>query len=154
MQSTDFDRINFQPPFQPRDDGIYRIEEFEALYDRQFVAAMYLAILRREPDANGEAHYLDQVRSGQNKAKLLDVFLRSAEAARYSTVIRGLDARLRWIRIFEFPVIGPVVAALFFLLNINDHMRDLRAIENHVIRMAEETQRANEANLRKILPPN
>jgi hypothetical protein len=121
MELKELESVNFQPPFIARNDGIYRIEEFDALYDRRFIAAMYNAILRR-----------------------------SAEARRYSTVINGLSARMRWIRFFEFPLLGRLFAALFFLLSINEHMRDLRVIENHLIRLAEETQGKNVSNLRKL----
>lgn len=150
MELKELESVNFQPAFIARNDGIYRVEEFDALYDRRFIAAMYNAILRRAPDSGGEANYLERLRGGENKAKLLNIFLHSAEARRYSTVINGLSARMRWIRLFEFPLLGRLFAALFFLMSINEHMRDLRVIENHLIRLAEETQGKNVSNLRKL----
>jgi hypothetical protein len=150
MEAKDLEAINFQPPFKVRIDGKYRIENFDVLYDRAFVLALYSAILRRAPDAGGETHYLELLRGGEDKAKLLGIFLHSEEGRKYPTVINGLAARLRWLRIFEFPVVGRLIAALFFLMNINEHMRDLRVIENHIIRIAEETQRKNEYHLRRL----
>ena len=48
------------------------------------------------------------------------------------------------------PVIGKFVAAYLFLLNLDEHMRDLRILENHMIRMAEEGEDVQESNLRKL----
>ena len=103
-----------------------------------------------EPDTTGEEHYLEQLRAGENKAKLLIIFLHSEEARKYHTEIKGLKGRMRWIRILEIPLIGRIIAAIFFFLNINDHMRDLRIIENHMIRLAEQSQNKNVSNFRKL----
>jgi hypothetical protein len=150
MESKELETINFQPSFKVRQDGLYRIEDFDLLYDRQFVQALYEAILRRPPDASGEANYLELLRAGENKAKLVDIFLRSEEARKYRTEVKGLSGRMRWVRVLEIPLIGRFIAAIFFLLNINDHMRDLRVIENHMIRLAEQTQNKNDSNFRKL----
>jgi hypothetical protein len=151
MESKELETIKFQPAFDLRQDGIYKIEDFDVLYDRQFVQAMYFAILRRAPDPTGEANYLGSLRAGENKAKLLCIFLHSEEAKKHHTEVKGLKGRMRLIRILEIPLIGRVIAALFFLLNINEHMRDLRVIENHMIRLAEETQSKNDSSYRKLI---
>jgi hypothetical protein len=150
MDVLQFKKINFQPIFRPRADGIYAFEDFEVQHDRSFIRALYVAILRRDPDQDGENFYLQQLRSGYSKARLIDVFLRSEEARKNRTVVRGLAAQMRWIRACEFPVLGRLVAAVLFLASINEHMRDLRVLENHVIRLAEELQDTHESNLRKI----
>jgi hypothetical protein len=80
----------------------------------------------------------------------VDIFLRSEEARKYRTEVKGLSGRMRWVRVLEIPLIGRFIAAIFFLLNINDHMRDLRVIENHMIRLAEQTQNKNDSNFRKL----
>jgi FkbM family methyltransferase len=148
-----FTRANYQPSFVANSAGVYRLEDFLVLHDRNFVRAAYTAILRRNPDSDGEAHYLQQVRLGEHKAELLDQILRSEEARKYQTEIHGLQMRLRLKKICEFPVIGRVISALSFFLSIDDHMRDLRVLENHVIRIAEEAQTVSEFNLQKLRPP-
>ena len=150
MESKELETIKFQPSFTVRQDGIYKIEDFDRIYDQQFVQTLYYAILRRAPDTTGEAYYLEQLRAGENKAKLLIIFMHSEEARKYHTEIKGLKGRMRWIRILEIPLIGRIIAAIFFLLNINDHMRDLRIIENHMIRLAEQSQNKNVSNFRKL----
>jgi FkbM family methyltransferase len=147
-----FTRANYQPSFVANSAGVYRLEDFLVLHDRNFVRAAYAAILRRGPDSDGEAHYLQQVRSGEHKAKLLDQILQSEEARKYQTEIHGLQMRLRLTKLCEFPVIGRVISALSFFLSIDDHMRDLRVLENHVIRIAEEAQTVSEFNLQKFRP--
>jgi hypothetical protein len=150
MDVETFDKLKFQPVFRVKANGIYEFEDFEAQHDRSFVRAVYVAILRRDPDREGENFYLQQLRSGYSKAKLLNTILRSAEAKKAHTVVRGLATQLLWIRACEFPVLGRLVAAVLFMVSINEHMRDLRALENHVIRLAEELQCTHESNLRKL----
>jgi hypothetical protein len=65
-------------------------------------------------------------------------------------VIRGLEAHLRVLRWCEYPFVGRLVAAFLFLSSVNTHLRELRVLENHVIRIAEESQAVQEANLRRL----
>lgn len=150
MDSPLFTRTNYQPPFIVSSDGVYRLEDFLVLHDRNFVRAAYAAILRRDPDPDGEAYYLEQVRSGEHKAKLLGQILQSEEARKHQTVIHGLQRHLNLTRLCEFPVLGQILSAVFFLLSIDAHMRDLRVLESHVIRIAEEGQMVQESNLQKL----
>lgn len=150
MEPRLFTRAVFQPAFTPNEAGRYEVDTFLALHDRAFVRAAYLAILRREPDAQGSETFLAQLRAGEPKARLLQGMLASAEGRRHGTVIRGLDARLRLLRVCEWPVVGRLVSAALFLLQVNAHLRDLRVLENHVIRIAEESQAVNESNLSKL----
>ena len=120
------------------------------LHDRSFVNAAYLAILRREADPDGATFYLQQVRSGVSKAKVLDQILRSDEANKHRTVIHGLRSHLRFTRLCELPLIGNLVSAVVFLATVNSHLRGLRVLENHVIRIAEEAQVMHESNMHKL----
>ncbi len=150
MDANIFDKLNFQPAFRIKATGVYDYADFEAQHDRSFIRALYLGILRREPDEDGEAHYLPLLRSGFSKARLVDTFLRSEESQKHVTIINGLKTQLWWIRACDFPLLGRFISAIIFLLSINEHMRDLRVLENHVIRVAEELQSAHEANLRRL----
>ena len=143
-------RTNFQPLFAPNPEGVYQLAEFLVLHDRSFVRAAYLAILRREPDSDGAENCLSQVRSGEHKAKVLSQILISEEARQHQTHIEGLDAHLRIIWLCELPVVGRLLSALLFLSTVNSHLRDLRVLENHVIRIAEESQAIHEANMNKL----
>jgi hypothetical protein len=150
MDAPLFARTNFQPTFKPNAKGEYDITDFLALHDRNFVRAAYLAILRREPDPSGAENYVSLLRAGEHKARLLSEFLRSQEGRRHQTTIRGLDTHLRVLRLCELPLVGRWIAALLFLANVNGHLRDFRVLENHVIRIAEEAQALQEANLERL----
>lgn len=150
MKDLSFTRTNYQPVFIVNSHGVYRLSDFLVLYDRRFVRAAYAAILRREPDPNGETHYLNRVRTGEHRALILEDILGSDEARKHRTVIHGLHEYLRRMRSCNRPVIGKFVAAYLFLLNLDEHMRDLRILENHMIRMAEEGEDVQESNLRKL----
>ncbi|SDH63654.1 FkbM family methyltransferase [Paraburkholderia phenazinium] len=149
MNSQVSAQINYQPTFEQNDQGIYGLDEFQSLYDRNFVRAAYLAILRREPDPDGERHYLKQVRAGVAKDEILDDILKSAEARNYKTSIRGLGAARVIRRACRIPVFGKLVFAILFLLDVTNHLQDLRALENHVIRIAEESQGRYQAEIGK-----
>ena len=150
MDAPLFTRMNFQPLFAVSSEGVYRLDDFLVLHDRNFVRAAYAAILRRAPDPDGEAHYLQQVRSGESKARVLNQILCSEEARRHRTEIHGLRAHLLMTKLCQAPIVGGVVSAILFLATINTHLRDLRVLENHVIRIAEEAQALHEANMRKV----
>ena len=143
-------RSSYQPTFMISAEGVYDLEEFLVLHDRSFVRAAYRAILRRDPDATGEAYFLEQVRAGESKVKVLNQIIRSEEARNTTTTINGLRAHLWVTRLCEAPIIGRFVSAALFLLSVNAHLRDLRVLENHVIRIAEEAQAIHESNIHKL----
>jgi FkbM family methyltransferase len=150
MDAPLFTRTNYQPAFVANSEGRYRLDDFLVLHDRNFVQAGYKAILRREADPDGLSYYLQQIRSGASKARVLDQLLRSVEAKPHRTVIQGLSSHLRITRLCEAPIVGRIVSATLFLVSINEHLRDLRVLENHVIRIAEEAQTIHESNMHKL----
>lgn len=143
-------QIAYQPVFKVKSDGIYDLDDFQHLYDRNFVYAMYVSILRREPDPEGEAYYLERIRKGVSKNKILAQFQKSPEAKTHKTYIAGLKAAVIIENICDIPVLGRIAVAIFFLSNIKNHLQDLRALENHMVRMAEETQLTHQNDITKI----
>jgi hypothetical protein len=150
MNSQMTAQIKYQPTFEQNPNGIYDLNDFKSLYDRNFVHAAYVAILRREPDLDGENHYLRQVRMGVGKDEILSNILKSNEAKRHKTYIRGLRSSMVLRSICRLPVLGHVFFAVLFLLNIKNHLQDLRVLENHVIRIAEESQESFRADINHI----
>ena len=150
MDAPIITRTNYQPVFKLNPEGEYQLMDFLVLHDRNFVQAAYQAILRREPDPDGAAHYLAQVRSGESKAKILDQLLHSEEGRQKHTTIHGLASHLKLTRLCELPFVGRPIEAMLFLANVRGHLRDLRVLENHVIRIAEEAQALHEANMIKL----
>ncbi|WP_412526690.1 FkbM family methyltransferase [Burkholderia lata] len=133
-------KINFQPEFVLRGDGKYGLEDFLLLHDRNFVRAAYLAILKREPDEYGERHYLSRVRAGVSKAIILSDIQNSKEARQHNVRIAHLRSAVLANKLFGIPVFGSLIQGACFFFSINRHLRDLRALENHLVRMGEEMQ--------------
>lgn len=114
------------------------------LYDEEFVRTAYAAILKRNPDNEGLNYYLKRIRSGISRENLLIQLLKSPEAKIYNTKISGLPGYKLTDRVFNIPFIGAVVSALFFLVTIKSHLKDLRALENHLHRMSAAERRKAE----------
>ncbi len=134
-------KINFQPEFVLRGDGKYGLEDFLLLHDRNFVRAAYLAILKREPDEYGERHYLSRVRAGVSKAVILSDIQNSKEARQHNVRIAHLRGAILANKLFGIPVLGSLIQGTCFFFSISRHLRDLRALENHLVRMGEEMQK-------------
>nr|WP_226383473.1 FkbM family methyltransferase [Burkholderia mayonis] len=133
-------KINFQPEFVVREDGKYNLDDFLSLHDKNFVCAAYLALLRREPDNYGERYYLNRVRSGVSKVLILADIQKSKEARQRGVQIAHLKSAVFANKLFGVPVIGGLIQGVYFFFSVNRHLKDLRALENHLIRMGEEMQ--------------
>ncbi|MEX3592998.1 MAG: DUF4214 domain-containing protein [Burkholderia sp.] len=123
-----------------RADQKYRLDDFLSMYDRDFVRAAYVGLLKRVPDEWGERHYLARVRAGVSKVRILSDIARSEEAKQYAIEVAGLRSAATVDRIFAIPVLGGLIQSVCFLGHINQHLRDLRALENYMVRMGEEMQ--------------
>ena len=77
--------------------------------DVPFVHAAYLALLGREPDADGVSHYVAQLRSGRRKIEILKQLRRSAEGREYDASMPGLDKAISLANLARLPLIGIIV---------------------------------------------
>lgn len=59
-----------------------------------FVEAAYSLILKRQPDAEGAQHYLNQLYAGRSKLQILADIRRSSEAKRLNIAFPALDAKI------------------------------------------------------------
>jgi len=71
-----------------------------------FVWRAYATLLGRQPDREGEAYYLERLRSGHSKLEILWQLRKSAEGRRRNPTIPGLDRELRKAAWSRKPVIG------------------------------------------------
>ena len=136
-------QIEYQPSFSVNPDGVYNIGDFLSLYDRNFVHYAYLSILRREPDSGGLQYYLERVRSGISRVTMLGQMMKSSESKKYNTKIAGLNTALFIEWFFNVPILGSFCLAIDFLINIKNHLQDLRALENYVVRVSEDAKAYN-----------
>lgn len=142
--------IRYQNNFEIKSDGIYQLKDFQSLYDKEFIRSAYLAILRREPDIQGMGYYLNLIRKGISKSLILHQIKKSPEAKKFKTTIVGLEISVMVEKALTLPLIGTVLFAIIFLLNIKNHLQDLRALENHIIRVAQETQVTYQNDIKNI----
>lgn len=80
-----------------------------ALDDAPFVHAAYLALLGREPDADGISHYVAQLRVGRRKIDILKQLRRSPEGREYGASIPDLDKAISSANLARVPLIGIIV---------------------------------------------
>jgi hypothetical protein len=88
---------------QPRSSGADVAKPSSAsdlltLHGSKFVRAAYLAILDREPDAEGLARYLEVLQAGWSRSFVLDALASSPEGQSKAVDLRGLQALLRSYR--------------------------------------------------------
>ena len=85
------------------------LDQLRILNDVDFVRAAYRALLKREADPTGERNYVELLRSGHDKVRLLGDMARSEEARRIGASIPGLKGALIRRKLGRFPVVGPFV---------------------------------------------
>jgi hypothetical protein len=73
----------------------YSLPELLSYDDAEFIRCAYLAILGRQPDAEGESYYLGRLRSGRAKLEILGQLRSSPEAINDAPEVAGLDEALR-----------------------------------------------------------
>lgn len=118
----------------------YTLDEFQNIYDEKFIKAAYAAILQRDPDPTGMDYYLARVRSGISKAQILNQLKKSSESRNIDTKIIGLEEAVLFDRICDIPIFGKIFIAVIFLSNLKSHLKDLRALENYIVRISENSQ--------------
>ncbi|HEX8921273.1 MAG TPA: DUF4214 domain-containing protein, partial [Pyrinomonadaceae bacterium] len=105
--------LTLQPEFHPRDDRQYHIDDLLKYHGGDFVRNAYRAILRREPDAVGWAHHLENLASGRfNKIDILSSLRYSPEGERAQVKIIGLTWPAAIRRMGRAPIIGYLIQLL------------------------------------------
>ena len=133
----------YQKNFEKKTTDSYVLDDFQNIYDEDFVVAAYRAILRRDPDPIGMKYYLSRVRRGVSKVQILNQLMKSDESKAINTKVFGLDEAILFDHVSDIPIFGRIFFALLFLINIKSHLSDLRALENHVARLLEHSRAKN-----------
>ena len=74
------------------------VQDLLALDDTTFVKAAYRTVLSREPDRMGEEHYVERLRAGERRLRVLSDLRLSQEGRSKETSLEGLDEALRATR--------------------------------------------------------
>ena len=84
------------------------LSELLNLNDVDFVRAAYRAVLKREADLSGERNYVELMRKGHDKVRLLSDMASSEEGRRAQAVVPGLAWAMRRTKFSRVPFVGPL----------------------------------------------
>jgi Domain of unknown function (DUF4214) len=123
--------ISTQLTFHIRADRRYHINELLGLHGEAFIRASYLAILGREPDAEGLQHHRHLLLSGVDKGVLLARIAMSNEGRGYAATIHGI-AKYK-VRLFAglVPLLGTIVEWLHTFATLHRLPKRMNSIETH-----------------------
>jgi O-antigen chain-terminating methyltransferase len=108
----------------------YRLADFLAFQDRDFVALAYRGILKREPEGEGFAYHLEQLRSGRlSRIDILGDIAASPEGSAGGVEIEGLAKAYRRARLGRLPLVGFAVRWLGALAQLPSLIRYIRQVE-------------------------
>ena len=116
------------------------LADLYALDDVDFIRAAYQEFLKREPDPDGQQHYLEMLHSGTAK-NLICAHLRYSEAGRQHPQRFALTSERWLLRLSRLPVIGRALNLLHSLAGIHKLKRGLLAQQQQLYRQQQEHQR-------------
>jgi len=108
----------------------YAVADFLNFHDEQFVETIYRHILGREPDTQGLAYYLGQLRAGTfNKIEILGRIRYSPEGRARAKRIRGLPGLFGINLLYKIPVAGYFIRLAAGLIQIPTIARNISKME-------------------------
>jgi hypothetical protein len=120
-----FDR---RDPYQ-RASSLADLTQFS---DERFVRCAFVTILGRQPDPSGEAYYLDKLRNGVAKLRIINDLRISNEGQSHDPGIAGLDKVLRKHRNANRPFFGWFVRLFTGREGHGPIERNLRELRNQI----------------------
>ena len=117
----------------------YTLAELLNYDDDCFIRSAYLAVLRREPDAVGYAHWLTALRTGQlSKTEILGRLRYSPEGKACAVPVSGLLLPFVVQSAYRIPVLGYGVALANFVLRLPVIIRNRVSFEANTLRQQRE----------------
>lgn len=124
--------LKLQPELEKRDR--YHVNDLLGLHDEPFVRNAYQAILKREPDDTGLAHYLTNLRNGRySKLDVLSSLRFSAEGRNANVPIEGLNNLSVWRKIYRLPVVGYLLRLAVAIVRLPVLITNFRRLESHTM---------------------
>lgn len=117
----------------------YNVKSLLKYEDKYFIINAYRAILGRDPDGNGLANNLDNLRNyGKDKIDILMGLRNSQEGRIKDTCIYGLKRkyfihRINWF-ISKIPIIGYILRILFCIIGLPTILRNMQESSYAIIR--------------------
>lgn len=113
------DSLRLQPPFEPKRDKHYHVTDLLRFHGVDFIRNAYLALLLREPDEDGAAHYMEALASGYfNKIDILESLRVSPEGRRNNVRVDGLALPVAVRRVGRIPIIGYVIRLMIAIVRL------------------------------------
>jgi FkbM family methyltransferase len=110
------------------------IRQFMQYFDEDFVRVLYRFFLGREPDGPGLENYVSQLRRGTSRQQVLVDVAHSREARKLGRRAIGQSRLEAAVAIDRIPLLRTFVAMCKFNFGVRSHLRDMRALQNHLYR--------------------
>ena len=111
----------------------YRLEQLLAFHDTAFIQNAYTALLRRPPDTQGNAVYLERLRNGSlTKVDILGRLRYSREGRTKKIPVRGLTFKFFLRTAAGIPVAGHLLQMVIAILHLPAILKSIRALENRL----------------------
>lgn len=112
---------------------VYEYADFTKYHDKDFITNLYRIILKREPDADGLSHYLNQLRTGEkSKSELISIVRYSKEGKEKNVKILGSKKRYILAALYSKPFIGHIAKSFMTLFRLPNVLKRLNSYENYV----------------------
>ena len=129
-QSTPLPPLRLQPKLEKRDR--YQLNDLLGFHDEAFIRNAYGAILKREPDDSGFAHFLKNLRNGRySKLDVLYSLKFSPEGQNANVPIEGLGKRSVLRKAYRVPVVGYLLQLAVAVVRLPVLITNFRRLESH-----------------------
>ena len=145
LQNAPLPPLQLQPKLEKRDR--YQLNDLLAFHDEPFVRNAYKAILKREPDDAGFAHFLKNLRNGRySKLDVLYSLKFSPEGQNANVPIEGLRKLSVLRKAYRVPVAGYLLRLVVAIVRLPVLITNFRQLESHTMAQLERvTGHMNEA---------
>jgi O-antigen chain-terminating methyltransferase len=128
--------LNLQPKLEKRER--YQINDLLGFHDEAFIRNAYGAILKREPDDSGFAHFLENLRNGRySKLDVLYSLKFSPEGQNANVPIDGLGRLSVLRKAYRVPVAGYLLQLAVAVVRLPVLITNFRRLESHTMAQLE-----------------
>jgi len=129
-QNTPVPPLKLQPKLEKRDR--YQLNDLLGFHDEAFIRNAYGAILKREPDDSGFAHFLKNLRNGRySKLDVLYSLRFSPEGQNANVPIEGLGKLSVLRKAYRVPVAGYLLQLAVAVVRLPVLITNFRRLESH-----------------------
>src|ERR1044072_3967109 len=128
-QSAPLPPLKLQPKLEKRDR--YQLNDLLGFHDEAFISNAYKAILKREPDDAGMAHFLKNLRNGRySKLDVLYSLKFSPEGQNANVPIEGLGKLSVLRKAYRVPVAGYLLRLVVAIVRLPVLIQNFRQLES------------------------